>query len=141
MKTLYTAHAKAIGGGREGHTATDDGKVSFDLNVPKEMGGPGGAGTNPEQLVAAGYAACFLGAFRFVAGKEKIKLQDGTTVSADVTIGQRDDGQGFGLEVTLNVSAPGIEKDKVEDLVAKAHVVCPYSHSIKGNVPVSLSVV
>jgi len=140
MKVLYTAHAQATGGGREGHTRSDDGKVDFQLTVPKELGGPGGGGTNPEQLFASGYSACFLGALRFVAGKEKVKLPEGTSVSADVGIGPRDDGAGFGLEVTLNVSVPDFDKAEAEELVAKAHVVCPYSHATKGNIPVTLKV-
>jgi len=140
MKVLYTAHAQATGGGREGHTRSDDGKVDFQLTVPKELGGPGGGGTNPEQLFAAGYSACFLGALRFVAGKEKVKLPDDTSVSADVGIGARDDGAGFGLEVTLNVSVPGFDTAAAEALVAKAHVVCPYSHATMGNIPVTLKV-
>ncbi|BBE72469.1 organic hydroperoxide resistance protein [Oharaeibacter diazotrophicus] len=140
MKVLYTAHATATGGGREGHTRSDDGKVDFQLTVPKELGGPGGGGTNPEQLFASGYSACFLGALRFVAGKEKVKLPDDTSVSADVGIGARDDGAGFGLEVTLNVSVPGFDKAEAEALVAKAHVVCPYSHATMGNIPVTLKV-
>lgn len=140
MKVLYTAHAQATGGGREGHTRSDDGKVDFQLTVPKELGGPGGGGTNPEQLFAAGYSACFLGALRFVAGKEKVKLPEGTSVSADVGIGPRDDGAGFGLEVTLNVSVPDFDKAQAEELVAKAHVVCPYSHATQGNIPVTLKV-
>jgi osmotically inducible protein OsmC len=140
MKILYTAHAHATGGGRSGHTETDDGKVRLDLSVPKDMGGPGGDGTNPEQLFAAGYSACFLGALRFVAGKEKVTLPAETQVAADVSIGPRDDGGGFGLEVRLTVTAPGVDKGQLQDLVQKAHVVCPYSHATRGNIPVDLQV-
>jgi osmotically inducible protein OsmC len=139
MKTLYTAHGSATGG-RDGKGHTDDHKVDVTLSVPKEMGGTGN-GTNPEQLFSVGYSACYLGALKFVAGKEKIKISDDAKVSANVSIGERDDKQGFGLAVALDVSLPGIDKAKAEDLVKKAHVVCPYSHSIKGNVQVTTKVV
>ena len=139
MKTLYTAHGSATGG-RDGKGRTDDGKVDVTLSVPKEMGGTG-TGTNPEQLFSVGYSACYLGAIKFVAGKEKIKISDDARVSANVSIGERDDKQGFGLAVTLDVSLPGVDKAKAEELTKKAHVVCPYSHSIKGNVQVTTKVV
>jgi osmotically inducible protein OsmC len=140
VKVLYTAHAHATGAGRNGRTETDDGKVRLDLSVPKDMGGPGGDGTNPEQLFASGYAACFLGALRFVAGKEKVSLPGETQVAADVSIGPRDDGGGFGLEVALRITAPGVDGAVLEDLVQKAHVVCPYSQATRGNIPVALTV-
>lgn len=139
MKAVYTAHGSATGG-RDGKGRTDDGKVDVTLSVPKEMGGTGN-GTNPEQLFSVGYSACYLGALKFVAGKEKIKISDDAKVSANVGIGERDDKEGFGLTVALDVSLPGIDKAKAEDLVKKAHVVCPYSHSIKGNVQVTTKVV
>lgn len=139
MKAVYTAHGSATGG-RDGKGRTDDGKVDVTLSVPKEMGGTGN-GTNPEQLFSVGYSACYLGALKFVAGKEKIKVSDDARVSANVGIGERDDKQGFGLAVALEVSLPGIDRAKAEDLVKKAHVVCPYSHSIKGNVQVTTKVV
>ena len=139
MKTLYTAHGSATGG-RDGKGRTDDGKVDVTLSVPKEMGGTG-TGTNPEQLFSVGYSACYLGAIKFVAGKEKIKISDDARVSANVSIGERDDKQGFGLAVTLDVSLPGVDKAKAEELTKKAHVVCPYSHSIKGNVQVTTKIV
>jgi Ohr subfamily peroxiredoxin len=139
MKTLYTAHGSATGG-REGQAATDTGNVKLVLNTPKELGGGGGEGTNPEQLFAMGYSACFLGALKFVAGKEKVKIPDDAKVSADIGIGPRDDGQGFGIAAKLTVSVPGLDKATVEDLVNKAHVVCPYSHATKGNIPVELTV-
>lgn len=104
------------------------------------MGGTG-AGNNPEQLFAAGYAACFLGALKFVAGKEKIRIPDDATVTSTVGIGPRDDDTGFGLEVALEVNLPGIDRATAEDLVNKAHVVCPYSHATRGNIDVRLSVV
>ncbi len=139
MKTLYTAHGSATGG-REGQAATDTGNVKLVLNTPKELGGGGGEGTNPEQLFAMGYSACFLGALKFVAGKEKVKIPDDAKVSADIGIGARDDGQGFGITAKLTVSVPGLDKAAVEDLVRKAHVVCPYSHATKGNIPVETTV-
>ena len=139
MKILYTAHGSATGG-REGQAATDTGNVKLVLNTPKELGGGGGDGTNPEQLFAIGYSACFLGALKFVAGKEKVKIPDDARVSADVGIGPRDDGAGFGIAVKLTVSVPGVDKAVVEDLVQKAHIVCPYSHATKGNIDVDLQV-
>lgn len=139
MKTLYTAHGSATGG-REGQAATDTGNVKLVLNTPKELGGGGGEGTNPEQLFAMGYSACFLGALKFVAGKEKVKIPDDAKVSADIGIGARDDGQGFGITAKLTVSVPGLDKATVENLVQKAHVVCPYSHATKGNIPVETTV-
>lgn len=139
MKTLYTAHGSATGG-REGQAATDTGNVKLVLNTPKELGGGGGEGTNPEQLFAMGYSACFLGALKFVAGKEKVKIPDDAKVSADIGIGARDDGQGFGITAKLTVSVPGLDKTTVEDLVKKAHVVCPYSHATNGNIPVETTV-
>ena len=139
MKTLYTAHGSATGG-REGQAATDTGNVKLVLNTPKELGGGGGEGTNPEQLFAMGYSACFLGALKFVAGKEKVRVPEDARVSADIGIGPRDDGQGFGITAKLTVSVPGLDKAVVEDLVQKAHVVCPYSHATKGNIPVETTV-
>ena len=139
MKTLYTAHGSATGG-REGQAATDTGNVKLVLNTPKELGGGGGEGTNPEQLFAMGYSACFLGALKFAAGKEGVKIPDDARVSADVGIGPRDDGKGFGIAVKLTIAAPGIEKAKLEDLVQKAHIVCPYSDATRGNIKVDLTV-
>jgi Ohr subfamily peroxiredoxin len=139
MKILYTAHGSATGG-REGQAATDTGNVKLVLNTPKELGGGGGDGTNPEQLFAMGYSACFLGALKFAAGKEKVKIPDDARVSADVGIGPRDDGKGFGIAVKLTVSAPGIDKAQLEDLVQKAHIVCPYSDATRGNIDVELTV-
>ena len=139
MKVLYTTQATSTGG-REGKSATADGVLSVTLSTPKELGGGGGPGTNPEQLFAAGYSACFLGALKFVAGKAKILVPSDATVTGQVGIGARDDGEGFGLEVTLTIHVPGLEKSVVEDLVAKAHIVCPYSHATRGNIPVTLVV-
>ncbi|MBA5778608.1 organic hydroperoxide resistance protein [Stappia sp. F7233] len=139
MPILYTAHATATGG-RDGKARSSDGQLEVSLTTPKELGGPGGAGTNPEQLFAAGYSACFLGALKFVAGREKVRLPQDASISGDVGIGPRDDGQGFGIAVTLTISLPGVERAQAEDLVAKAHVVCPYSHATRGNIPVTLNV-
>ena len=138
MKLLYQTEAVATGG-RDGKAQTKDGSFAVNLAVPTEMGGKGG-GNNPEQLFAAGYAACFLGAIRFVAGQSKTRIADDATVTSTVGIGQRDDGTGFGLQVALQVKLPGIERQAAEDLVAKADKVCPYSHATRGNIEVKLSV-
>ncbi len=135
----YRTEATATGG-REGHARTADGKVDVQLSTPKEIGGGGGPGTNPEQLFAAGYSACFLGALRVVAGKESVKIPDDATVKAEVGIGPRADGTGFGIEVALTLKVPGLERAKAEDLMKKADVVCPYSHATKGNIKKTLTV-
>ena len=135
MKSLYTAHATATGEGRNGHTATDDGLLDVDVRIPVEMGGPGGA-TNPEQLFAAGYAACFHSALKVVGGGSDLT---GSTVSSDVAIGRLPSG-GFGLAVALQVSIPALAHDDALALVQKAHEVCPYSNAIRGNVEVDLRV-
>ena len=139
MAILYTAHASATGG-RTGNARSDDGRMEVTLSTPKELGGDGGAGTNPEQMFAAGYSACFLGAMKFVAGQQKLKLSEETQVAADVGIGPRDDGTGFGIAVTLNITIPGLDRTEAQTLVEKAHVVCPYSHATRGNIPVTLNV-
>jgi osmotically inducible protein OsmC len=138
MNTLYTAVATATGDGRNGHTASEDGMLDLDVRIPKEMGGAGGA-TNPEQLFAAGYAACFHSALKVVAGQEKADVT-GTEVSASVSIGTLDNG-GFGLAVELDVHAPNLEHDAALALVEKAHQVCPYSNATRGNVEVKLTVI
>ena len=139
MKVLYTTQATSTGG-REGASRSADGVLSVTLSTPKELGGAGGPGTNPEQLFAAGYSACFLGALKFVAGKAKVQIPADAKVSAQVGIGPRDDGTGFGIEVALTISVPGLDRATVENLVQQAHVVCPYSHATKGNIPVTLTV-
>lgn len=139
MNVLYSTQATATGG-RTGSAATADGSFKVTLDTPKELGGAGGPGNNPEQLFAAGYSACFLGALKFVAGQKKVKLSDQSTVTATVGIGARDDGQGFGLDVALAVSLPGIERAEAEALVQAAHIVCPYSHATKNSLDVRLSV-
>jgi len=136
MQPLYTAEATATGG-REGRTSSSDGVLDLALAVPKEMGGPGGDATNPEQFFAQGYAACFHSALTLVARREREKVE-GSSVTADVGIGQ--DGGGFGLAVELKVALPGVERDTAEALVAKAHEVCPYSKATRGNIEVTLTV-
>jgi Ohr subfamily peroxiredoxin len=138
MNIVYTATATATGDGRNGHATSEDGTIDVDLRVPKEMGGPGGA-TNPEQLFAAGYAACFHSALKVVAGREKLDVT-GSEVSASVGIGSNDAG-GFGLAVALDVHLPSLDHDVAKALVDKAHQVCPYSNATRGNVEVTLTVV
>lgn len=138
METLYTAVAHATGDGRNGHARSDDGTLDLDLRVPKEMGGPGGA-TNPEQLFAAGYAACFHGALRVVAQRDELDVS-GSEVSATVGIGMPPSG-GFGLEVELDVHVPALDHQAAEALVARAHEVCPYSNATRGNIDVKVRVV
>jgi Ohr subfamily peroxiredoxin len=137
-KILYTATATAKGG-REGLVRSSDGLVDIDLRLPKEMGGAGG-GSNPEQLFAAGYAACFEGAVRHVASQRKIKLND-ASVTAHVGIGPREP-TGFGIAVELDVSLPGVERSVAQELVNTAHNdICPYSHATRGNVDVQIKLV
>lgn len=136
-KVLYQAQATASGG-RDGQATSDDGQLSVKLTTPKELGGAGGEGTNPEQLFAAGYSACFLGALKLVAGKAKVELPEETAINGQVGIGP--EGEGFGLAVTLNVHIPGLEQQQAEELVHKAHQVCPYSNATWNNVPVELVV-
>jgi len=139
MKILYRTQATATGG-RDGRATSKDGILQVKLATPKELGGQGGEATNPEQLFAAGYSACFLSALKYVAGQRKVKLSDESSVSADVGIGPRDDGQGFGLDVELAINLPGLDKAAAEALVAKAHIVCPYSNATRGNIDVRLSI-
>ncbi len=137
-KVVYRAQATA-NGGREGRAASSDGALDVKLSTPKEMGGAGGDGTNPEQLFAAGYSACFLGALKLVASREKVDLPDDSNIQGLVGIGPIPDG--FGIEVELKISVPGLPRDQVQALVEKAHVVCPYSNATRGNVDVTLTVV
>ncbi len=139
MQVLYTTQATSTGG-RAGSSKTSDGVLAVTLTTPKELGGDGALGTNPEQLFAAGYSACFLGALKFVAGKTDVKIPADATVSAKIGIGPRDDGQGFGIEAALTITVPGLDRATVEKLVEQAHIVCPYSHATKGNIPVTLTV-
>jgi osmotically inducible protein OsmC len=135
----YRTKASATGG-RDGRAATEDGAFQVSLSTPKELGGGGGQGNNPEQLFAAGYAACFLGAMKFVASQDKQKVPDDAKVTANVGIGPRSEG-GFGLEITLDVSVPGLPRDQAQALVQKAHQVCPYSNATRNNIDVKLNVV
>ena len=137
MKTLYVAKATSTGSGRDGRVRTSDDALAADLSVPKEMGGAGGAGTNPEQLFAAGYAACFHSALQLVARREKVRVK-GSSVTAEVGIGPA--GGGFGLAAELVVDVPDVERETAEKLVAAAHEVCPYSNATRGNVDVELRV-
>ncbi|MEU1242222.1 organic hydroperoxide resistance protein [Micromonospora parva] len=137
MQVLYTASATATGDGRDGHVETSDGTVALDLAVPKEMGGAGGA-ANPEQLFAAGYAACFHSALRVVARRAKADVT-GSVVAAEVGIGPNGSG-GFGLTVQLVVDLPAASREVAEQLVEQAHQVCPYSNATRGNVDVTLTV-
>ncbi|AWF83098.1 organic hydroperoxide resistance protein [Microbulbifer sp. A4B17] len=138
MQTVYTAVATA-NGGRDGEAQSSDGKLSVKLSIPKELGGPGGDGTNPEQLFAAGYSACFIGALKFVAGKEKVKIPEETTVRAEVGIGTQ--GKGFGLDIDLYIDLPGLDQATAEKIANTAHdEVCPYSNATRGNVDVRLHI-
>ena len=137
MTTLYTAHAH-VTGGRDGAAKTDDGKLDVKLAPPKELGG-NGAGTNPEQLFAAGYAACFIGAMRLVAGNEKIAVPQDLAIDADVSLG-KDAQDHFRLGVVFNIALPGMDKAAADALVAKAHEVCPYSRATRGNIDVTFHV-
>jgi Ohr subfamily peroxiredoxin len=138
MKVLYTATAHSTGDGRNGHVQSDDGLLDADVRMPKELGGPGGA-TNPEQLFAAGYAACFHSALKAIASKHDVN-PDGTEVSVSVSLGSTDTAA-FGLAVELDVTIPNTDRATAEKLVAEAHEVCPYSNATRGNVDMKLSVV
>lgn len=137
-KILYEAEVIATGG-RDGKAASADGLLSVLLSVPKSLGGPGGEGTNPEQLFAAGYSACFLGAVKLVARTRKVPLSDASTVTAKVGMGPV--AVGYALAVELKVSLPGVDKSLAEAIVAGAHERCPYSNATRGNVDVTLTVV
>ena len=140
MKTLYTGTATATDQGRNGRTRTPDGRLDLPLVMPEAMGGPGGEGTNPEELFAAGYAACFANALRSVARKERREEGvEGATVTAEVGIGRIPDGR-FGLAVKLDVRLPGLGQEDAERLVEAGHRRCPYSNAVAGNVPVELAV-
>lgn len=140
VNVLYSTSARATGG-RDGHSATLDGAVDVKLTTPKELGGAGGDGVNPEQLFATGYAACFLGAMKFVASQGGgVKVPADASVTSTVGIGPRSEG-GFGLEIALAVSLPGVDREAGEALIAKAHQVCPYSNATRNNIDVKLSLV
>ena len=133
---LYTTSATATGG-REGRAESADGALSVALVTPKELGGAGGDGTNPEQMFAAGYAACFLSALKAVARGQKIKVPDNATTTAEVSIGKHAD-DGFALQVAITVDLPGLEADTADQLISAAHEVCPYSHATRGNIDVTV---
>jgi osmotically inducible protein OsmC len=135
-QAIYTAVATARGDGRNGEVTSSDGVIDESLAIPKEMGGPGGDKTNPEQLFAAGYSACFHSALQLVARQAKVALPD-STVTAEVSVLKQD--VGFGLGVALNVSLPGLEQAQADQLVEQAHQVCPYSNATRGNIEVALS--
>jgi lipoyl-dependent peroxiredoxin len=138
MEAVYTASATATGDARNGHVRSSDGVLDFDLAVPKEMGGPGGAKTNPEQLFAAGYAACFHGALKGVARAQKIDLTD-SAITIDVGIGPNGNG-GYGLTVAIEAEIPGVDEAKARELIDAAHQVCPYSNATRGNIDVKLTI-
>jgi len=140
-KALYTATATATGG-RAGTAKSSDGVLDLTLSTPKELGGAGGPGTNPEQLFAAGYSACFIGAMKAVAGKQKIALPAEVSITSDVAIGPHANKPGaFGIQVDMKISVPGMERAQLEELVKTAHEVCPYSNATRGNVDVTLTIV
>ena len=136
-KVLYRAQATATGG-RDGRAVSSDQALDVALTTPKELGGAGAAGTNPEQLFAAGYSACFLGAMKFVAGQQKLALPADTAITGQVGIGQIPGG--FGIEVDLTITLPGMDRPDAEALVQAAHGVCPYSNATRGNIEVRLTV-
>lgn len=136
---IYSTKATSTGG-RDGKSASADGRLTVELSTPKELGGAGGDGTNPEQLFASGYSACFIGAMKFVAEQSAITLPDDVSIEAEVSIGMNPKGQGFAIAVEMVVNLPGMDKRSAEALVEQAHKVCPYSNATRGNVDVALSV-
>ena len=137
IEVVYTTESTATGGGRDGHVKSADGRIDLDTRPPKAMGGSG-EGTNPEQLFSAGYAACFLGALRLVAGKSEVKLNDATNVTVEIGFGKDSEG-GFGLTGKIIGYLPGLDENAAHDLVEQAHQVCPYSKATRGNVDVEVS--
>ena len=139
VQVLYQTSATAVGG-RTGKARSDDGRLDVDLSTPKELGGPGGAGTNPEQLFAAGYAACFLGALKVAGQQLKVNVPPESSVTATVGIGPRSQG-GFGITANLAIALPGVDAERARTLVEAAHQICPYSNATRNNVDVVLTVV
>jgi lipoyl-dependent peroxiredoxin len=131
----YKTVATASGGGRDGKTALADGTMALQLTIPKELGGPGGEGANPEKLFALGYSACFLGAMRVASAQTKIKVPEGSTVTATIGIGPRSEG-GFGITAALDAYLPGLSEPEAKTLVETTHGICPYSNAIKASVDV-----
>jgi lipoyl-dependent peroxiredoxin len=138
VNVIYKTSATATGG-RDGSAKSDDGSVDVKLVVPKEMGGPGGVGANPEKLFAAGYSACFLGAMKAVSGKEGVSVPTDATVTATIGFGPRSEG-GYGITADLHINLPGVDRADAERLFHAAHAVCPYSNATRGNVDVGLTV-
>ncbi|AJM76825.1 organic hydroperoxide resistance protein [Rathayibacter toxicus] len=138
MEPLYTAIAHASGGGRDGHVHTEDDRLDLDIRPPRELGGSGD-GTNPEQLFAAGYSACFLSALHG-AGKQLVIDTTGAAVSASVSIDKNDEG-GYGLAVELDISVPRVSAEEARAVADQAHLLCPYSAATRGNIPVALNLV
>ena len=138
VKVIYKTSAKATGG-RDGTARSDDGSVDVKLVVPKEMGGPGGAGANPEKLFGAGYSACFLGAMKAVSGEVKVPVPANATVTATIGFGPRSEG-GYGITADLLIDLPGVDHEAATRLVNRAHEVCPYSNATRGNVNVGLTI-
>lgn len=139
MKILYETHATASGNGRDGTASIEDGTLTLSLSTPKALGGAGGEGTNPEQLFASGYAACFLSALKFIAGRQKQRLPDDANVTVTVGIGPRADGAGFALDIALAASLPGLDAKSASELLEAAHATCPYSHLTREGAQVRLS--
>ena len=137
-KVLYRAYAEATGG-RDGRAISSDGVLDVALTTPRELGGAGGAGTNPEQLFAAGYSACFLGAMKFVAARDKLAIPADVSIEGVVGIGAIPTG--FGIEVELRISLPGLDAEAANTLVERAHIVCPYSNATRDNIDVTLTLV
>jgi Ohr subfamily peroxiredoxin len=137
-KVLYRAHAHATGG-RDGRAVVADSSLDLRLTTPRELGGAGGDGANPEQLFAAGYSACFIGAIKFVAARDKIALPQDVSIDGSVGIGAIPNG--FGIEVELKISLPGMDRESAQALIEKAHVVCPYSNATRNNIDVTLTLV
>ena len=137
-QVLYRAHAKATGC-RDGRAVVAESNLDLKLTTPRELGGAGGEGANPEQLFAAGYSACFLGAMKFVAARDKIKIPADVSVEGSVGIGAIPNG--FGIEVQLRISLPGLDRETAQTLVDRAHIVCPYSNATRGNIDVTLTLV
>lgn len=139
MQALYSATATSTGG-RDGRSISSDNKLDLALSTPKELGGAGGEGTNPEQLFAAGYSACFIGALKLVASQQKVKVPADVNVTATIGIGANTKGEGFTISADLEVNIPGVETSVVEQLVAVAHKVCPYSNATRGNIDVNFTI-
>ena len=137
VNVLYRTSARATGG-RDGKASTLDGSFEVALAIPKELGGPGGAGNNPEQLFAAGYAACFLNGMKVIARESRLSFPSDASVTSTIGLGPRTEG-GFGLTATMAVSIPGMDRQKAEDLIRKTDSVCPYSNAVRDNVAVTFT--